>query len=58
MKYNVRVVVSTDAHYMEEVGEFGHSLECLRISDFRGLILNADTGRLRSYFKQTKGIDI
>jgi len=59
MKYNVPVVVSTDAHYMDEVGEFNNSLGMLEDIGFpEELILNADAERLRGYFKQKKGIDI
>jgi len=59
MKYNIPVVVSTDAHFMDEVGVFDKSVGMLEEIGFpEELILNADTGRLRRFFMEKKGIDI
>lgn len=59
IQYNVPVVVSTDAHYMDEIGDFTLSLALLeKVSFPEPLILNADLDRLRTWFKAKKGIEI
>lgn len=59
MEYGVYVVVSTDAHFMEEVGDFGNSLALLEKVGFpEELVLNADIRRLGQWFRTRKGIEI
>jgi putative hydrolase len=59
MEYGVPVVVTTDAHFMDDVGVFGYSLELLDDIGFpEELVLNADTERLRRHFKEHLGIEI
>lgn len=50
MQYGVSVVVSSDAHFAGNVGNFRASLEMLeRIGFPEELVLNADAGRFRSF---------
>lgn len=57
-RYGVQIVVSSDAHTMDEVGDFPHSMALLEEIEFpEELVVNADTERLRAYFRK-KGIEI
>ena len=59
MQYGVPIVVSSDAHFMDEVGCFNHSVALLEAVGFpEERIINADTERLRAFLKNKKGIDI
>jgi putative hydrolase len=59
MKYGVNIVVSSDAHYMDEVGVFDNSVALLEELGFpEEQVLNADAEKLRRYFKERKGIEI
>ncbi len=58
-QYKVNVVVSSDAHYMDEVGDFEFSLGLLnKVGYPEEMILNADGDRFAAWFKSRKGIDI
>ena len=56
-KYGQPVVVSSDAHFALEVGEFSHALAMLREIDFpEELVLNADKDRFLAYFEKVSGL--
>ncbi len=58
-KYQVPVVVTSDAHIAHMVGKVDAALQMLDEIDFpESLILNADWDRLASYFQKIRGIDI
>lgn len=55
-EYGVPVVVSTDAHFYTDIGNFGPSLECLKQLHFpRELILNADEERFKAFITAKTG---
>ncbi len=55
-EYGVRIVVSTDAHFYTDIGNFQNSLDCLEQIHFpEELILNADEDRFRSYITSRTG---
>ena len=57
-KYNVPVVVNSDAHFASVVGEFTRTLDMLDEIDFpEELVINADIQRLYSYISDKRGID-
>ena len=57
-KYDVPVIVSSDAHFALSVGEAGHVLEMLDEIGFpEELVLNADEERFFGYIKEKKNID-
>lgn len=59
MKYNVPVMVNSDAHISYAVGKVNAALELLEKIDFpEELIINADAQRLRDFFLKKRGIDI
>ena len=54
-KYEVPVVLGTDAHFHESIGEFKASIELLESLDFpEDLVLNTDPDKLLSYIKQKR----
>lgn len=59
MKYNVPVVVTSDAHISFMVGKTDSALNMLNDIDFpENLIINANFDRLNDYFKKIKNIDL
>jgi len=59
VKYGVNIVVSSDAHYKDEVGVFDHSIALLEeLGVPEELVLNADVDRLKRYFLDHKGIEV
>lgn len=55
-KYELPVVVSSDAHFAPSIGEFPNSLELLDSVDFpEQLVLNADSEKLNEYLRNKKG---
>lgn len=55
-EYGVPIVVSTDAHFYTDIGNFANSLECLeRIHFPEELILNADEERFRAFITSKMG---
>lgn len=58
-EYRVPVMVNSDAHISYEVGGFSQALSMLSSIDFpEELIINGDMGRLKTYFKALRGVDI
>lgn len=58
-KYEVPVVVSSDAHYKTSLGSYTVSLKMLEEIDFpEKLILNADITRFCAYLKEKRGLEI
>lgn len=58
-KYEVPVVVTSDAHISYMVGKVGDALRLLEEAAFpEELVLNADLKRLADYFKKIRGIEI
>lgn len=58
-KYEVPVIVNSDAHFAYGVGNFERSLEVLKKADFpEELVVNSSIENLRSYFLNIKGMDI
>lgn len=57
-KYEVPVVVDSDAHFALKIGKVSHALDMLKEIDFpEKLILNADEERFFGYIKEKKNID-
>ncbi len=57
-KYEVPVVVDSDAHFATKVGKVGLALDMLQEIDFpEELILNTDEARFFGYIKEKKNID-
>lgn len=55
-EYNIPIVVSSDAHYCEEIGDFTTALSVLENIGFpEELILNADSQRFLNYLHQING---
>ncbi|WRS28099.1 phosphatase [Oscillospiraceae bacterium MB08-C2-2] len=55
-KYNVPVVVSSDAHFFTHIGEFDKALEVLKSIDFpQELVLNADYNRFLEVARRITG---
>ena len=58
-KYEVPIVVSSDAHYKTSLGSYTASLKMLEEIDFpEKLILNADITRFCAYLKKKRGLEI
>ncbi len=58
-KYEVPVVVSSDAHYKTSLGAYTASLRMLEEIDFpENLILNADIARFCAYLKEKRGLEL
>lgn len=58
-RYEVPVVVSSDAHYKTSLGSYSASLTMLEEIDFpERLILNADLARFCTYLKEKRGLDL
>lgn len=54
-KYNVAVVITSDAHENSAHGEFPHVMKMLKEIDFpEELVINADKERLESYLRRRK----
>ncbi len=57
-KYDVPVMVSSDAHIDNLVGKFDHALGMLEKVDFpEELVINADHDRFWAYMKKIRGLD-
>lgn len=58
-KYEVPVVVSSDAHISSAVGVFDNALALLEQADFpEELVVNSSMERLAAYFKRVRGLDL
>lgn len=52
-KYNVSIIVNSDAHFCTQVGSFDNALELLKEVDFpEELVVNANINQLNNYLKQ------
>lgn len=57
-KYEVPVMVSTDAHIDTMVGKFDHALAMLEKAEFpEELVINADHDRFWNYMQKIRGLD-
>ncbi len=57
-KYDVNIIVSSDAHYHTEVADFKHALDMLEEIDFpEKLIINGDEQRLDEYLNKFTNIN-
>ena len=55
-EYGVNIVVSTDAHFYTDIGNFKNSLDCLEQIGFpEELILNADEERFKAFITSKTG---
>lgn len=58
-KYNVPIMVNTDAHSSFEVGHFEEAVKMLESIDFpEELVINSDINRLKKYYKELRNLDI
>lgn len=58
-KYEVRIVVNSDAHYKTSLGTYSKSLKMLEEIGFpERLILNADAERFGEYVYEKRGIKL
>ena len=58
-KYEVPVIVNSDAHYKTSLGSYAVSLKMLEDIEFpKKLILNANLDRFRAYLKEKRGIEL
>ena len=55
-KYEIEVIVNSDAHFMTAVGDFANSLRLLEDADFpERLVFNADPDRVKEYLNRKHG---
>ena len=58
-KYEVPIMVNSDAHISSKIGKFDAAKEIIKRADYpEELIVNSSMERLRDYFKSIKNIDI
>ena len=58
-KHGVRLILTTDAHSIYNLGEVGGSIKLVEEIGFpEDMIINTDLGRLSAYFKEIADIDI
>ena len=59
MKYQVPVMVTSDAHIAHMVGKVGNAIQMLEEIGFpEELVINSSWDRLADYFRQIRGLDI
>ncbi|MEG2571364.1 MAG: PHP-associated domain-containing protein, partial [Clostridia bacterium] len=57
--YGARIMVNSDAHVAQMVGEVSSALKMLKDINFpEELVVNSSLPRLSAYFKETKRLDI
>ena len=55
-KYEIPVILNSDAHFMNAVGDFANSLRLLEDADFpERLVFNADPDRVKEYLNRKHG---
>ena len=58
-KYEVPVVVSSDAHITYQVGKFDNALAMLEEAAFpEELVVNSSKERLAAYFRKIRGLEL
>ncbi|MDK2802531.1 MAG: phosphatase [Oscillospiraceae bacterium] len=56
-KYDIEIIIDSDAHYSGAVGKFDKSIEMLKNIDFKeNLILNLDQDKFQDYILKKRGI--
>lgn len=54
-RYGCRIVVSSDAHFLTQIGQYGETLAMLEEIGFpEELVLNADAGRMEGYLQERR----